>query len=31
MCDSYLGCNQECSLTVDVKEVGGPNEDSGRE
>ncbi|KAJ0077785.1 hypothetical protein Patl1_36626 [Pistacia atlantica] len=31
MCDSYFGCDQECSLTVDVKEVGGPDEDSGRE
>ncbi|KAJ0084924.1 hypothetical protein Patl1_29452 [Pistacia atlantica] len=31
MCDSYLGCDQEYSLTVDVKEVGGPDEGSERE
>ncbi|KAJ0087179.1 hypothetical protein Patl1_09317 [Pistacia atlantica] len=31
MCDSYMGCDQEYNFTVDVKEVGGPDEDSGRE
>ncbi|KAE8717867.1 SNRNP200 protein [Hibiscus syriacus] len=32
MCDSYLGCDQEYSFTVDVKEAAaGPDEDSGRE
>ncbi|KAJ4702368.1 DExH-box ATP-dependent RNA helicase [Melia azedarach] len=31
MCDSYLGCDQEYSFTVDVKEAGGADEDSGRE
>ncbi|KAL4388243.1 hypothetical protein GQ457_09G026150 [Hibiscus cannabinus] len=29
MCDSYLGCDQEYSFTVDVKEAAGPDEDSG--
>ncbi|EEF43588.1 U520, putative [Ricinus communis] len=27
MCDSYLGCDQEYSFNVDVKEAGGPDED----
>ncbi|KAB2063210.1 hypothetical protein ES319_A10G200900v1 [Gossypium barbadense] len=31
MCDSYLGCDQEYSFTVDVKEAAGPGEDSGSE
>ncbi|OVA00708.1 Helicase [Macleaya cordata] len=31
MCDSYLGCDQEYSFTVDVKESGGAGDDSGRE
>lgn len=31
MCDSYLGCDQEYSFTVDVREAGGVGEDSGRE
>ncbi|KAF2310278.1 hypothetical protein GH714_007547 [Hevea brasiliensis] len=31
MCDSYLGCDQEYSFSVDVKEAGGSDEDSGRE
>nr|XP_023876116.1 DExH-box ATP-dependent RNA helicase DExH12-like [Quercus suber]XP_023876117.1 DExH-box ATP-dependent RNA helicase DExH12-like [Quercus suber] len=30
MCDSYLGCDQEYSFSVDIKEAG-PDEDSGRE
>ncbi|KAK8597890.1 hypothetical protein V6N13_095285 [Hibiscus sabdariffa] len=29
MCDSYLGCDQEYSFTVDVKEVAGADQDSG--
>ncbi|KAE8670625.1 SNRNP200 protein [Hibiscus syriacus] len=29
MCDSYLGCDQEYSFNVDVKEAAGPDEDSG--
>ncbi|MBA0780530.1 hypothetical protein Gotri_004622, partial [Gossypium trilobum] len=31
MCDSYLGCDQEYSFTVDVKEAARPGEDSGSE
>ncbi|GAB4837622.1 DExH-box ATP-dependent RNA helicase DExH12 [Ancistrocladus abbreviatus] len=31
MCDSYMGCDQEYSFTVDVKEAAGPEDDSGRE
>ncbi|GAV65809.1 DEAD domain-containing protein/Helicase_C domain-containing protein/Sec63 domain-containing protein [Cephalotus follicularis] len=31
MCDSYLGCDQEYSFTVSVKESGGQVDDSGRE
>ncbi|KAK4591715.1 hypothetical protein RGQ29_016236 [Quercus rubra] len=31
MCDSYLGCDQEYSFSVDIKEAAGPDEDSGRE
>ena len=31
MCDSYMGCDQECSFSVDIKESAGPDEDSGRE
>ncbi|KAI3919601.1 hypothetical protein MKX01_018424 [Papaver californicum] len=31
MCDSYLGCDQEYSFTIDVKEAGGAGDDSGRE
>ncbi|PNX73537.1 U5 small nuclear ribonucleoprotein 200 kDa helicase-like protein [Trifolium pratense] len=31
MCDSYMGCDQEYGFTVDVKEVDGVNNDSGRE
>ncbi|XP_057975610.1 DExH-box ATP-dependent RNA helicase DExH12 [Malania oleifera] len=31
MCDSYLGCDQEYSFTVDVREAGGPDYDSERE
>ncbi|PON73250.1 U5 small nuclear ribonucleoprotein 200 kDa helicase [Trema orientale] len=27
MCDSYLGCDQEYSFSVDVQEGGGPEED----
>ncbi|KAJ7961552.1 DExH-box ATP-dependent RNA helicase [Quillaja saponaria] len=30
MCDSYLGCDQEYSFSVDVKEAGA-DDDSGRE
>ncbi|KAK8609365.1 hypothetical protein V6N13_061814 [Hibiscus sabdariffa] len=29
MCDSYLGCDQEYSFNVDVKEAAGLDEDSG--
>ncbi|GMI70138.1 hypothetical protein like AT2G42270 [Hibiscus trionum] len=29
MCDSYLGCDQEYSFNVDIKEAAGPDEDSG--
>jgi pre-mRNA-splicing helicase BRR2 len=31
MCDSYLGCDQEYTFTVDVKEAAGPDEDSGED
>ncbi|CAJ2656231.1 unnamed protein product [Trifolium pratense] len=31
MCDSYMGCDQEYGFAVDVKEVDGVNNDSGRE
>jgi pre-mRNA-splicing helicase BRR2 len=31
MCDSYLGCDQEYTFTVDVKEAAVPGEDSGEE
>ncbi|KAI3923489.1 hypothetical protein MKW92_028346 [Papaver armeniacum] len=31
MCDSYLGCDQEYSFTIDVKESGGAGDDSGRQ
>ncbi|KAI3888520.1 hypothetical protein MKX03_008711 [Papaver bracteatum] len=31
MCDSYLGCDQEYSFTIDVKESGGVGDDSGRQ
>ncbi|KDP36726.1 hypothetical protein JCGZ_08017 [Jatropha curcas] len=31
MCDSYLGCDQEYSFDVDVKEAGGRDDDGGRE
>ncbi|MBA0725527.1 hypothetical protein Golax_022111 [Gossypium laxum] len=31
MCDSYLGCDQEYSFTVNVKEAARPGEDSGSE
>ncbi|MCL7047252.1 hypothetical protein MKW94_014479 [Papaver nudicaule] len=31
MCDSYLGCDQEYSFTIDVKEAGGAGDDSMRE
>jgi len=31
MCDSYLGCDQEYTFTIDVKEAAGPGEDSGEE
>lgn len=31
MCDSYMGCDQEYSFSVDVKEAGAPEDDSGRE
>jgi pre-mRNA-splicing helicase BRR2 len=31
MCDSYLGCDQEYTFTIDVKKAAGPDEDSGEE
>ncbi|KAG7971339.1 hypothetical protein I3843_07G129200 [Carya illinoinensis] len=31
MCDSYLGCDQEYTFTVNVREPAGPDEDSGEE
>lgn len=31
MCDSYLGCDQEYTFTVNVREAAGPDEDSGEE
>lgn len=31
MCDSYLGCDQEYSFSVDVGEAAGPDEDGGIE
>ncbi|XP_026402952.1 DExH-box ATP-dependent RNA helicase DExH12-like [Papaver somniferum] len=31
MCDSYLGCDQEYSFTIDVKEAGEAGDDSMRE
>ncbi|KAL2892261.1 DExH-box ATP-dependent RNA helicase DExH12 [Bienertia sinuspersici] len=31
MCDSYLGCDQEYNFTLDVKEAGAAEDDSGKE
>ncbi|KEH28731.1 U5 small nuclear ribonucleoprotein 200 kDa helicase [Medicago truncatula] len=31
MCDSYMGCDQEYSFTVDVKEADGGDKDSSKE
>ncbi|KAF8377551.1 hypothetical protein HHK36_030933 [Tetracentron sinense] len=31
MCDSYLGCDQEYSFTIDAKEASSAGDDSGRE
>ncbi|CAK9183443.1 unnamed protein product [Ilex paraguariensis] len=31
MCDSYMGCDQEYSFSIDVKEAAGLDDDSGRE
>ncbi|KAI8022506.1 DExH-box ATP-dependent RNA helicase DExH12 [Camellia lanceoleosa] len=31
MCDSYMGCDQEYSFALDVREVGAIEDDNGRE